>query len=597
MHDASRTRNKSDRDFRAAKQGATTMLEPKIEAVSTQVNLDAPWSLVAHFSTFPRWKPEDVAEAAKDIARRLQAVGVPCELLDANLYLSIPYDASVTANGVTYAAKPLAYAKSIPEGLIGELVHVPGTLAVSTASFYDKNRKNEGDAAAERLRGKIVLTDGFANPQKVLEFQQKGAIGVIAINPGVDRHWGICSSIWGTPDLDGLPRKPLIPVVAVANSDGAALMELAQTGANVTLKTRLEEGWFNSPVPVVNIDGTTEPEKFVLLHGHYDSWDVGVGDNATGDAAMLEIARVLWANKDSLNRSVRIAWWPGHSTGRYAGSAWFADTFAIDLDENCVAQINCDSPGCRWADVYEDVAWMSEAEGFCKDLIRDVTGQKSHGERPLRAGDYSFNNIGLTSFFMLSSTMTQEKRREMNYYTVGGCGGNIAWHTENDTLEIADKDVLLRDIKLYLAAVMRVANAPILPFDWRATVKEFDTTLAGYIRAAGADADVLAPVSQALSELYSALTTFYGVADTLAPAQANAVIQGLARILVPLNYTRGPRFTHDPALPVPALPQIAVANQIGTLPEAERGFARTQLQRGANRTVAALRAATRLTAL
>ena len=35
-------------------------------------------------------------------------------------------------------------------------------------------------------------------------------------------------------------------------------------------------------------------------------------------------------------------------------------------------------------------------------------------------------------------------REEKGYYAVGGCGGNIAWHTENDTLEIADKDNLLR---------------------------------------------------------------------------------------------------------------------------------------------------------
>ncbi len=572
------------------------ILDSRIEAAMAQVSDVAPWALVEHFATFPRWKPADVAESAQDIARRLAAVGVPCDLLDANLYLSIPYEASVEAAGITYAAKPLAYARSIPEGLTGVLVHVPGTLAASTASFYDKNRQNEADAAETRLRGKIVLTDGFANPQKVLEFQQKGAIGVIAVNPGVDRHWGICSSIWGTPDLDGLPRKPMIPVAAVSNPDGAVLVALAQQGGSVTLKTRLEEGWFASPVPVVTIPGAEEPEKFVLLHGHYDSWDVGVGDNATGDATMLEIARVLWANQGDLRRSVRIAWWPGHSTGRYAGSAWFADTFAIDLDENCVAQVNCDSPGCRWADVYENVAWMSEAEGFCKDVIRAATGQESHGERPLRAGDYSFNNIGLTSFFMLSSTMTEEKRREMAYYTVGGCGGNIAWHTENDILEIADKDVLLRDIKLYLAAVMSVANAPLLPFDWRRTVAEFNATVAKYAQGAGAEAGLLAPVTAALESLAMTLETFYAAAPTLPQARANEVIQGLARILVPLNYTRGPRFTHDPALPVPALPQIAVAGQIVGLPDSERGFARTQLVRGVNRTVAALRAAIRLAA-
>lgn len=65
-----------------------------------------------------------------------------------------------------------------------------------------------------------------------------------------------------------------------------------------------------------------------------------------GDAALLEVARVLWAHRDILKRSVRIAWWPGHSTGRYARSAKFADRFAIDLDE----KVNCDSPGRRWAE-------------------------------------------------------------------------------------------------------------------------------------------------------------------------------------------------------------------------------------------------------
>ena len=69
----------------------------------------------------------------------------------------------------------------------------------------------------------------------------------------------------------------------------------------------------------------------MLLHGHYDLWDVGVGDNATGDACMLEVARTLWGIRDKLERSVRIAWWPGHSTGRFAGSTWYADTFGRDL--------------------------------------------------------------------------------------------------------------------------------------------------------------------------------------------------------------------------------------------------------------------------
>ena len=105
------------------------------------------------------------------------------------------------------------------------------------------------------LRGKIVVSEGFAFPQKIREFEELGAIGVIAVNPGVDIHWGICTSIWGTPDLDDLPRKPSIPVAAVNNPDGRELIALAGSGEQVTLATRLEEGWYRQKLPVVEIQG------------------------------------------------------------------------------------------------------------------------------------------------------------------------------------------------------------------------------------------------------------------------------------------------------------------------------------------------------
>ena len=563
-------------------------------ALIEQVNLDAPWSLVEAFSTMPRWKPADVEVAAHDIARRLSDLGVPVTLHEANLYLSIPYTASVSANGTTFNAKPPAYATDCREGLTAPLVHVPATFSSSINTMFEKNQDAEA-SSVENIQGKIVISEGFSFPGKIFEFEEKGALGVIAINPGADSHWGICTSIWGTPDLDDLPRKPTIPVAAVNNPDGLKLLEIARAGGEVTIRTEMEEGWYKSLVPVVEVPGTQEPDKFVLLHGHYDSWDVGVGDNATGDAAMLEVARVLWANRSELKRTVRIAWWPGHSTGRYAGSSWYADTFALDLDDNCVAQVNCDSPGCRWATEFRDVSWMKEAEGYCQRTIREVTGLDSHGERPHRAGDYAFNNIGLSSFFMLSSTMPVALRNEKNYYAVGGCGGNIAWHTEHDLMEIADRDILLRDIKVYLAAVLGVANAEVLPFDWRAQVAEFSETIANYQAAAGTLAD-LAPAAMATVQLSSALDGFYAAIESgdLEPTQANLVIQRLARILVPVNHTNLPRFRHDPALPVQALPAIAVAKDLPNHGPETIGFAQTQMVRGVNRVAAALNDAARL---
>ncbi len=418
----------------------------------------------------------DVNRAMDEVAARLARHGVEVIMHEPSLHLSLPGLARVEAAGKTFRAKPPAYARDARHGVKGQLIYVASNQPKAISTMFERSVEDTSELAA-RVRGKIVLSEGFANPGLVAQFSDMGAIGVIAINPGVDIHWGICTTIWGTPDLDDLPRKPKIPAVAVNRESGDALMALAETGAEVTVYTDMEEGWFNSKLPEVFIKGTEEPEKYVLLHGHLDSWDVGVGDNATGDATMLEIARVLWANRDKLKRSVRICWWPGHSTGRYAGSTWFADNFALDLDENCVAQVNCDSPGCRWATEFINLCMMSETEAFLSDVIQEVAGKAAEGERPHRAGDYSFNNIGISSYLMLSSTMTDRDREEKGYYTVGGCGGNIAWHTENDTLEIADKAILERDIKVYLLAVLRNANATVLPFDWRATPRNSATPL------------------------------------------------------------------------------------------------------------------------
>ena len=72
---------------------------------------------------------------------------------------------------------------------------------------------------------------------------------------------------------------------------------------------------------------------------------------------------------------------------------------------------------------------------------------------------------------------------------------------------------------------------------------------------------------------------------------ANEVIRRLARIMVPVNHTNEPRFRHDPALPVPPLPALAVARDLAGHGPDTIGFARTQAMRGCNRVVAALREA------
>ena len=449
------------------------------------------------------------------------------------------------------------------------------------------------------VEGKIVVCDGFGGPPPVWYFQNQGAIGAIFINPGVDIHWGICTTIWGAPDLDNYQRQPQIPVVSINRPDGDDLMRrLANGETQATLHSKLKEGWFECPCLVAEIKGNIEPERFALVHGHVDSWDVGIGDNAVGNASLLELARVFHEQRDGLARSLRVAWWSGHSTGRYGASTWYADQYGLDLARDCIAQMNIDSPGCRWATEYRGVTVMSEAQDFAAQAVQDTTGLGFTGERPHQAGAYSFNNIGISSLFMLLSSMPLSKAEEMGYYSVGGCGANIAWHTENDTMEIADKDNLMRDLRVYAASLQRLLNNSLHPYDFRALTAEFADTLAEYAAAAGGEAD-FSPATAALADLNDALDALYAAADGLADADVgdagaraiNDALLAMARELVLINFTRQGRFRTEPAMRVPQLPDLAPALDIGKADHHMRRVTRTHLLRGVNRVAWALESA------
>jgi N-acetylated-alpha-linked acidic dipeptidase len=572
-------------------------ISPLENDVLGSISVAEPWSLVETFATQPRWRPEDVNKGADVIVARAQALGLPVEVHSPTIFLSIPHEASVSIDGQTFRAKPPALSRPVPEGLTGALLYIkanPKNLRTYSRDIRDVFGESFTDWTdfKSRVGGKILITEGFGNPALTSLVEEMGAIGLIVINPGANIHWGTSSQIWGSPGLEDLSRKPKIPVAAVNKPDGERIKALADGVRKVTIATRLEEGWFEQKVPVVTIPGNEEEDRFVLVHGHYDSWDVGVGDNATGDAVLLGLADVLWRSRKQLRRSVRIAWWPGHSTGRYSGSTWYADAFALDLDAHCVAQVNCDSPGCRWATSYHQTTCMSELHSFITGVIEDVTGTRPQFIRPKRAGDYSFYNVGISSYFMLSSTMPKDLLEEKNYYEVSGCGGNIVWHTEDDTMEIADKNVLETDLKIYALSVLRHASAEILPTDWRATVAEFEQTLKRFKAATGERFD-WSKVDAATTSLSKALQALYAdiEADNIPARTANDTLMKLARILVPLNYTRTQRFAQDPAVACPALPGLSMATELERPMGDITHHVLTDLLRGANRYIAALQQA------
>jgi N-acetylated-alpha-linked acidic dipeptidase len=567
------------------------------------ISEEVPWAVVTRFSTLVRETgTAQEREAVAYLIDRLSQWQVPHTLHEPVCLVSLPRGAALRVLGRrpqdVVAKTPSFSAATGDAWLEGQVAYVPTGFAADITQIF-----GPGAGVPAEVRGRIALTEGYPMPGKVLDFMRAGAVGAVFISPGERIHEGICTSIWGSPDLDSVERKPTIPVVAVSRPDGERLKALVASRRRpprLAMQTRLEERWRPIPVLVAEIAGQDVPEEFCLVHGHVDSWHVGVGDNATGDATLLELARVFWVHRHRLRRTLRVAWWSGHSHGRYAGSTWYADTFGLDLAEWCVAQVNCDSPGCRDASAFEHVMWMSEAEELARASVEDAAGLPASGARPLRAGDYSFNNIGLTGFYMLLSEIPEAEKARRGLYAVGGCGGNIEWHAEDDTLPVADRANLVRDIKVYATGVSRALNAPLHPFDFRKTADEILATLKRYEAGAGGRLD-LSEAAREAEGLRGDLADFYEAAEVLAERppsdpdvrRFNRRQRALARVLVRINYTRQGPFRHDPAVEVPALPDLAEAPRLGGAPEGspESYVLSTHLARGRNRVTWALKEA------
>jgi len=168
-------------------------------------------------------------------------------------------------------------------------------------------------------------------------------------------HETSVSPLWGPPTRDTVHLLPRTPSFSVNRPTGAHLKELLANGpVRVRGWSQVTTGWRKIPLLVGDLPGQIEPDRFVLLSSHLDSWHYGAMDNGSANATMLEVLRIL--SSQPRRRSVRIAFWSGHSHGRFSGSAWYADHMFEELRARCVGYLNIDQPGARQATLYRPFA-------------------------------------------------------------------------------------------------------------------------------------------------------------------------------------------------------------------------------------------------
>jgi hypothetical protein len=555
--------------------------DPLEPALSAQVSDK---TLMEHVRTIGALERESgspgEAQAFDYIERVLKSYGVEVERREIEAYISLPLEGRVhLPDGGAIEGLTHSFSTSV-EALEGELV--------------DVGDGRPADFARANAAGKIALINGLPAPGRAWAAQQAGTLGQIFVL--MDHlHNMIVTTIWGTPSPDTAWRVPSVPCLSVLGADGARLRALSARGpVKVRMTTRVRTGWMPIPHLVGELPGRHE-DRFLLFSGHVDSWHYGAMDNGTANATMLEVARLLAGRRDALRRGIRFAFWSGHSHGRYAGSAWYADHAWRELHQRCVLHLNVDSTGARGATDYSVLHATEDAQRFAEAVVADVTGQKSRGRRFSRAGDQSFWGAGVPSAFMSLSGLPKQDTdlsRAMERL-VGSAGFPWWWHTKDDTIDKIDADVLVLDTKVYLASALRWLNAPVLPLDHGRAARALLTELETLQATAGVRFD-LTPAVDAARALVDRLDRVAAALDGLAAgataAKLDAVNRGLmrlSRVLVPLGYTSGDRFVHDLALPLPPLAGLQRARELASLdPDTDAfKFARAALVRERNRAV------------
>lgn len=510
------------------------------------------------------------------IKEQMDEIGLRTELIQHDAYISIPGSARLVVDG--RAVPAITHSMSLPSpggGLTGAL-----------ADLGDGSRA----AFAERdVRGRIVLVDGIASPSIALLASQAGAAGVVQISPHHLLHEMCISPIWGNPSVDTRSALPKVVVLTIGNADGEALRKALQDAAvEVTLHAEVDTGWRKTPLLVGDLPLADDPQApFILLSCHVDTWFKGVMDNGSANIAMLEVVRLCLEHRKAWRRGIRICFWSGHSQGRYSGSAWYADNHWTELDARCAAHVNLDSPGGIGAHDLTRTGAAGGLFGIAEAAIAEDTGQKLAGRRKARSADDSFPGIGIPSVFgslSLQEPSALKMRNDLGWW----------WHTEYDLIDKIAPHLLVRDARIVLRVVLGLLMRERLPIDYAKQLGD----LASELGRLGERLNIAPYLSKAIGNakaLAHDLAAFDGM--TLDTSAHDRAVMRLSRILVPLDYTRGDRFVHDPALSLSSWPVLDPLRQLASSAAGDEArFAEVDAVRALNRLTHSLTEASHLLA-
>ncbi len=300
------------------------------------------------------------------------------------------------------------------------------------------------------LRRKIVAITSFSPFLATSYCERKGVVGMIVISDAPNNYIRRLVARLDPSAFDASsPLKYLsaFPGVITSLAGGQKLLSLLSAGK---VRVRIShEGTYAlkmSSNVVGMVRGAVEPDKKVVVGGHYDSQLAGplAWDNGTGVAALLEMARVLVEKRP--RRTVVFIAFSAEEIG-LIGAAAYAKRHARDLSKNAVGMINLDALSSVFP--AENTLWVTKnIEALSRAKAREAGWKVDSVVDPK---SFVFSDYYPFMLLRIPSTWIWEYPPMHPYY-----------HTENDILDFVDAKKLLKVIEVNARVAFHLAFEPKL---------------------------------------------------------------------------------------------------------------------------------------
>ena len=254
---------------------------------------------------------------------------------------------------------------------------------------------------------------------------------------------------WAANRIFGANTKN-IPSVSINSEDYGLVYRLAKSGSKPKLRIDVKS-ISTEPVPTYNsigeIKGVQNPDEYVVLSAHLDSWDGGTGatDNGTGTIMLMEAMRILKKHYPNPKRTILAGHWGSEEQGLNGSRAFVKDhmdmmpkiqvVYNLDNGTGRISRIN----GMGFLHAYDFLGrWMKPAPEHIRDEVETTFPGIPWGG----GSDYaSFLAAGVPAYFLLVNNWDY---------------GNYTWHTQLDTydkivFEEVRNNAILLAIMTYMA--------------------------------------------------------------------------------------------------------------------------------------------------